>query len=1010
MKLKRILAAALTVTMLTVSFLSNPTLAAKTTAAASAELKKGTSLEGFTVTKTQLNQSNGSQLITFEHQKTGAELLWIKNEDKNRGFSIGFHSPAADNKGINHILEHSLISSSKKYPDTNLLFSVSNNTYTSYINAFTYQNMTLYPVTSLSEAQLLKLTDIYMDCVYNPSILTEKKIFDREAWRYELANAKEPLTVNGTVYNEMRGNMGNIHTAALYNTRKTIFPGSSQSTISGGNPSDVLKLSYKEFLTTYQKYYHPSNSLMVLYGDLEISRFLKLINQEYLSGFSKKTIKTTRDITKPFDKLTVKDYDFPAAKGSETKNKAVIDYSFAGVDIKKIGISNYSGLVIVAAALNMDSSPFKQNLIKSGIAGSYSISLDADIYQPILHITAYDADASKKNEFCKLVDTELKNIVQKGFDSKLLSSLISSLRFDKALQNEGQVGLQAMVSAQLMNSVLGDPAADTNEYLEQIGKKIGSGYLERLVSEFCVSNQHRTLVTTSPKPGLLEKNDAALAKQLAEKKAAMSKKEIDAMVKAGNDYKTWNSRPSDPKLIQSLKGISVSELPVEIPEFNISDTRTDGARILSTEAAIKDVCQTNLIFDVSHLSKEDLLYLQFYFHMLSYGMPTDTLSEQQTVNLFLDTARGFNANVSSSLKDYKNPDSAYPAAMVSFSAMNTEYSKASGFVLDLLNHSKLEDSAAYISRTLNYLKAMYTQQLAEPLNLILTRSMAYSDLSARYMDYLTGLGYYQFIIKLEKQAAADPQVIIDRLIQVRENSFLKKDLTILFAGDQEALNAFDNAKTDIIGSFSGKECTPASHTLPIPAQKEAWTTNTTVQYVSYMTNLKKAGYAPNGGMATLSTLLDNVLLLPELRYKGGAYGAGAVYGERIYGFYSYRDNNYVNSLAIMGGSDEFLKALSAKGLKDSDLESYILSTFGKYNAPGGELSSAVIALGSALSNTSREDRIRALEEIKSIKASDLKGYAAMLEKLNTDANYVVVASPEMISQNSGLFDKIIPMP
>lgn len=561
-----------------------------------------------------------------------------------------------------------------------------------------------------------------------------------------------------------------------------------------------------------------------------------------------------------------------------------------------------------------------------------------------------------------------------------------------------------------MNNIADDPNIDLLEYYSKKEKEIGTGSLERKVKEFFVDNKRRALVTTAPKAGLLEEENAALAKQLRDKKAAMSEKEINAMVKQSKDFNAWNSQASSPELIDSLKAISVSELPVELPNYSITDTKKDNARVLTAKADIADVNRTTVLFDESHLTMEELLYLNFYLQMLTYRMPTESHSEQAINNELMSKTSSSMSFEMFPLSENGDSNQAHPTALVTFYAMNDEYPSTIALSKELLLHADLTNGAPYINRTLNYQKAYFTSAFADPLNFSMVRAAAYTNLSSRYSDYFTGLSYYEFLKKIEKQAASDPQAILDRLEQVRNKAFNQKDMILLFAGDETSIEAFEASLDDYIKGFPDQSYPDASYTLPVPAKREALTTNTTVQYIGYNADLSAADLPYEGGLLTMATLLDNTLLIPEIRYKGGAYGAGASFpNTSSFQLYSYRDNNFVHSLAIMGGTDEFLKALTDNGLKDSDLESYIMAAFGKYNTHNGQLTGAYSALGNYLTGFTRDKHIKLLNEIKASKASDYKDYASKLEKLNETANYVVIASPEMVAENKDLFDRVIPL-
>ncbi|HKL99395.1 MAG TPA: insulinase family protein, partial [Mobilitalea sp.] len=351
---RKILSLMLTICLAFTGVISTSKIASATEVASIPHV--GTEVSGFTVKETAYDQASKSNKILFEHLKTGAKLLVVKNGDINRGFSIKFNTPAENDKGINHIIEHSVLGGSEKYPSSNIIFDVTNTTYVSFANALTYPNMTVYPICSVSEEQLYKSADIYLNAVFNPLLLSEEKIFEREGWRYELADESSPIIYNGIVYNEMQGSMGSIESVALANAMKAIFPNSDQGNISGGDPSQITRLKYKELIDTYKENYHPSNSFIVLYGDIDYEPFLKMIDEEYLSNYTKKVSNADRDTQQAFSELVEKTYLYPAAAGTDTNNKSVIDLVFATADLRELGEEKFVGLSMAISLLNLESS------------------------------------------------------------------------------------------------------------------------------------------------------------------------------------------------------------------------------------------------------------------------------------------------------------------------------------------------------------------------------------------------------------------------------------------------------------------------------------------------------------------------------------------------------------------------------------------------------------------------------------------------------------------------------
>ncbi len=974
-------------------------------AATTGELKTGDEIHGFKVKQTAYDSSTKSDEILFEHVKTGAKLLVIKNSDINRGFSIKFNTPADNDKGINHIIEHSVLGGSKKYPSSNIIFDVMNTTYVSFANAFTYQNMTMYPICSSNEKQLFKSADIYLDAVFNPLLLSDSRIFEREGFRNELKDAGSNLTYNGIVYSEMQGNLSSIEASAMINAKKAIFSGSNQGNIAGGSPSDIPTLTYQEVINTYKKNYHPSNSFMVLYGDVDYKAFLKMVNENYLSSYSKKKITIDRGTQKPFNKLSKKSYTVPAAAGTDTKNKSVIDLVFAINDMKELGMDNYIALSTAVSLLNVENSSFKQALMESKIGESYSISLDATTYQPSLHFIANNADPAKSNDFYHLVMKELKEVVKKGLDTELIKSSLRSIEFQEALGNNQSSAVNKMMTASLFDNLIGNSLVDVNSYYRKLVNKLDERVLEKVIEKYIVKNKLAALTVTTPEAGLLEKNQEAAAKALADKKASMTKKEISALVNKTAAFQEWNSKETPAAVLKSLRAVSLKDIEVELKDREIKETTVDGAHVLTANADMDKISSVSLGFDLSHLTPEELLYLRFYSDMIGNGMATTNRTESQVLNEIALKTNTISTAVSA-IMDNKNGTSAHPVFIVDYYSFEDEYEDTFELVSDILLHSKITDIAGYGTRTIANVKADFKYQFAEPLNLALLRSMAYTSPLYRYSSYLNGLDYYKFVIQLEKEITNNPAEVAKKITEIRTKAFNKNNLNILFAGDESAQSAFKSAITGLTGKLPDAQYGKAVYSLPKPAKREALVINSTVQYVLVNASLSESNVPQSGKGNVIMNMLNNLLLTPEIRLKGGAYGASAAIMDNNYLAYTYRDNNYVNSMKTIGATDEFLKALTPY-MTEETLESYKLSTYAAESPSTNELTDAYMSLLYHMQGISLQDRINRLTEIKESGIADIDTYAGYMEKLNENQNYVIVASPSDIETNKDMFDSII---
>lgn len=1005
---RKFIATLLALSMITSTALCNTSVnafAARSGSSIETVSKVGDELHGFTVVDTKYNAITKCEEIIMKHEKTGAKILIMKNDDKNRGFCVGFNTPSESDKGINHILEHSLLGGSEKYPTNNIIFNVMNSTYTSFINALTFQNSTIFPICSQSEDQLIKLTDIYMDAVYHPLIAKDEKVFEREAWRYEMESSESPLTVNGIVYNEMKGNYGGLDYTASKNTKKTLFKDTNQKYDAGGVPDSILDLSYDEFLNTYKKNYTPSNSYMILYGDVDYGRYLEMLDENYLSKYDKKEINIDRQVQSDFNELVEKDYDYPAASDSEN-TKSIIDVSFALNDIRNIPKEDFTSLSLIGMLLQDDASDFMTALKNSGIGEDYSVSLgNSDSYEPSFTIRAKNADPLKKKEFYNLVKEQLSKAVSNGVNRERAESTIKSLKFSDVLGSETGSVFSIIIAAQ-MNMNYDDPTVDLNKNLKNVNDKLNDGYIERIIKNYLLDSKKCALVNTTPKPGLLEENEKKLADKLAAKKAAMSSEEINRIVTKTKEFKDWNSKSADQNIINSMKAVTASDIPVEVKEYNIKEEDTNGVKIVNVDANINDVSFIYLDFDLSHLSKEELQYLQFYCDLVSSYIPTKTKDINEVTNKLTSELAGFNMSVDVDYDD-KDGETAHPIVHALSYVMNEDMQSDLSLINDVMLNSILdENSDIYIKNAINSAKQDYKSMCSSPNGYIGMRSEAYNNIGARYNMLLSGIDYNEFIENLEKDYKTNPQSVLDKLKAVREKALGKKNLTVLFAGNKEGQDVLKDSLSNLTNNLSDKSYEKAVVDLPIPARREAFTTNSSVQSMYINSSLKNAGVSNNGRLNVLSKLLNEKLLLPQIRLNGGAYTVGSDVGNGLFTAYTARDKDYYNSMKVICESGQYMKDTLPE-ITPEILDNYIISTFAGMNAPEGELSGAVSALIDYTNKRSSSDKKQLLEEIKSTNLNSLKDTPELLNKLNDNSNYIVAASPDAIEAHKELFDKII---
>lgn len=403
--------------------LSLPALAEST--ASDALPAVGDALEGFTVRETGTFDLLGVPTVLLEHEKTGALIYYIASEDINRSFDITFRTPATDSRGTPHVFEHVTVSGSEKYPSANLFFPIINQTYTTFVNAMTRWNCTTYPVSSLSEDQLLKLVDVYLDGVFHPLVYQDDRVFRREAWRYELADAGDELTITGTVYNEMKGSR-TMRAVANENALSLLYPGSLQGNSAGGDPARIPELSRQDMPDFHAAYYHPSNALVILYGDLDLARVLRLMDRDYFSHYERQEVDVPTGDIPPQTALAQGEFAYPVEQGALTAGSGIITYAFAanGADFAEEMTLN-----VLTSILSHQASPL-QTAVRNRLPGaSVSVSMYTEFPQPTVVFTATGVDREDAGGFQAIVKETMADIAQGNLDVELAQAVASTLRF-----------------------------------------------------------------------------------------------------------------------------------------------------------------------------------------------------------------------------------------------------------------------------------------------------------------------------------------------------------------------------------------------------------------------------------------------------------------------------------------------------------------------------------------------------------------------------------------------------
>ncbi len=953
----------------------------------------GMKLNGFTVTDTRAFDIMGADLITFEHDKTGAQVLFVSNDDINRAFDISFRTPAQGDTGITHVFEHSALSGSEKYPSDTLALKLMSQAYTTFMNATTNQNNTNYMFSSLSEEQLYNLADYYLSGVFDTLIYTDPSIKEREAWHYELNSPEEELKLAGTVYSEMRGMMSDMSAAALYNFRRDMYAGCPDAFNPGGAPEYIPELTNEDLISYHSEYYHPSNSLTVMYGDIDYTDFLALLDS-YFSEYDRKDIKIDLTSGLKTDGYTENTYKFPVSADTDTENRASMIYAYQCKGITK---QEFVKLSVLLSRLNSELLPELSRELLPGAAVSCGLINDTAV--PSVIFMADGVDPSDKDTFITLVKTAIERA--REVDDSFNETLAEQMRIQSAMAGEtSDAGVGIAVSAAVMWSAEGD-IYSYFDYEDMLLDKANYDY-SGIADKYFSDSARRTLTITVPEAGLLEKQEAERKQKLAAVKADMTEAELNGIVSSTAEYKSGAELGNDEldrKLISEISTVDVEDLTETFGSYPLTDETAEGVQYVSAEAAVGEIGKGRIMLDVSDFTEDELHWLSLYDSLLG-GVDTHAHKAEELPRIF-----GRYSDCGTDIMLIGNGDDFTPYMIFRWTGFSENaaeiYKTADEFLFD----ADFSNTDAVINCLWQMLSTYEASFPGAGYEEMIMRGRGTENTAQAFMNRINGLEFYDFLSEVIETAENDPQELISKLDAVREKLYNKTGAIVLYAGSKESIKenraaaelffknipAADKAKAD----YSGLKNEYISEALP---------TDSSVNYNGMYIPFSKAGVNYNGSIAVLSGLLTDSYLITQLRNKHNAYGGGATYDEYSLTLYSYRDPVIQETFDEFAGAADYLRS---GDITQATVDNYIKQIYSNMLRPKGVLTDAYNYADNYLDGHTEEYYNRLLNEVKAVTVPDLRGYADMLDLMMTDGIRFTVGSDRAIRENAYMYDDIL---
>ena len=948
-------------------------------------------------------QSDG---FILRHKKSGARIAVLSNNDDNKVFYIGFRTPPEDETGVPHIIEHTTLCGSKKFPVKDPFIELAKGSLNTFLNAMTYPDKTVYPVASCNDQDFKNLMDVYLDAVFNPNITKYEEIFKQEGWHYELTGKDDELKINGVVYNEMKGAYSSPDEVLSSQIYRSLFPDNTYSKDSGGNPEYIPKLTYEAYLDFYHKYYHPSNSYIYLYGDMDVVERLEWLDKEYLSLYDYKKVNSEINKQPAFDEIKNVEAQYSITMDDSQENKTYLSYNrVVGDTLDEMLYQAFD--VLDYALVSSPGAPVKQALIDAGIGDDVYGSYDAGILQPVFSFVAKNANASQADEFESIIENTLKEVVKTGINKEALLAGINSSEFKFREADFGQFPKGLLFGLNCLDSWLFDDMKPFI-HLECLGtfaklrKAVDTDYFEKLIQEYLLDNTHGSSDTVKPKRGLGNEREEALAKELSDYKASLSDEEIKKLIEDTEHLKKYQEEPSSDEDLRKLPMLTRADMKKNaMPFSNIEDELLD-VKVVRHDIESNGIDYISFLFDAGDFAQSELGYLGFFTNALGL-VSTEKYSYTDLANATNIYTGGISTGTASH-PDIKDRNNFVFKFEVKLKVLEKNLDKALELMEQMLLTSDFTDTKR-LGELVAQIKARLQANLSSSGHLVAAmRSMSSFSRYALYQDELKGIAFYRSICRIEKELSESPKSVSDKLAAIAKKLFARNRMLISFTGNNEAYGNAKPSLEKVIAGFNKMSAVGNQAEVHFNTAKEAFIDASQIQYVAKTGDFICEGYEYTGALRLLRIILSYDYLWINVRVKGGAYGCMNTFlrsGESY--FVSYRDPNLSDTLDVYDRIPEYIKNFSPD---ERDMTKYIIGTFSALDTPMNPEAKGSRSLSAYLEGITYEQIQKERNEILNAQPEDIRRLADLVEAVLKKDSICVIGNENMIKESAGLFENV----
>jgi len=941
----------------------------------------------------------------LRHKKTGARIAILENNDENKVFFVGFRTPPKDSTGLPHILEHSVLCGSEKYPIKDPFIELAKGSLNTFLNAMTYADKTVYPIASCNDQDFQNLMDIYLDAVFHPNIYQKKAIFLQEGWRYELSEDGE-LSYNGVVYNEMKGAFSDPDQILYREVEKALYPDTAYGVESGGDPRNIPDLTYEDFLAFHSKYYHPSNSYVYLYGNADMEEKLDFIDKEYLSKYDAITVDSELQVQPAFEAPRRVELEYPVDDGEALEESSYLSLNYVVGD-------NLDPVTCVALQIldrvicNVNGSPLKKALLDAGIGKDvYSMYYDG-IKQPCFSFVAKDADADREAEFLQIIEDTLKKMASEGIDKKGLLAGINSFEFRYLEADFGRYPKGLMYGLQAMESWLHDDLkpfihVDANETIKTIREKVDTDYFESLIERYFLKNTHRAILVMKPKEGLLEEQEKALKEKLQAIRASMTDAQIEEIKKDAALLKDFQDHEETPEELSVLPMLTREDLGKEAPKLSNEKRAIGDTEFLYHDIFTNGIGYLDLSFELDKIPAEYYPYVGILNNVL-FNVDTENYGYGDLVNE-MDTYVGWMGTGTAVSNQYHNPGNCRTFLQMNSKFVYSNLGKVMELIREVALTSKFDDDKRLLEVLEEYKTGVQQSMISAGNSVAASRALSYDNLPAAYNDVLSKLSLYRLYSEILENYEERKAQLIEKLSTLCKMIFRAENLRVDFTGAREELPKIEEAIKELKTKLFACDVEKGHFVPKLEKKNEGFMEPSQVNYVCRAGNYRKKGLPYDGSLKALKVMMGYDYLWMNVRVRGGAYGCSGNFaptGESY--FVSYRDPQITKTIDVYKAASDYIRNFQAD---ERTMTKYVIGAIGELDTPMTPSAKGAFSKEAYLSGITEQDLQKERDELLTTTPEKIRSLAKYVDAFMEDDVIVACGNTNKIKENESLFGRI----